>query len=73
LFIISEKTTDGGWFRDKDNYRSGIKLKAGFNLSESSSASLADAIGYNKYEWRLVTIRDGRTTHASHDFGITYI
>ena len=73
MFIISEETTDGTWFRDKDYYKSIIKSCAKHNLSESSSESLADAISYNKYEWRLITIKDGITTHASHDFGITYI
>lgn len=73
LYIISENTTDGTWFRDKDYYESIITATARHNLSENSSQSLAKAIGYNKYDWQLVTIRDRFTTHASADFGITYI
>lgn len=73
IFVISERTTSGSAFNDLENYKSEIKELVLPCLNTTNSEYLAEAVGYNKYFWGIITVNKNQTTIFSHDFGITYI
>ena len=73
LVVISNKTTSGLAFDNKSAYEKYIANIVSPCISKSNAEYFAKYVGYSKYMFTTITVKENQNTIYSYDFGITYL
>lgn len=73
LIILSNETTSGEAFNNKDVYASSLSNIAASFVNRKNADMLGQYVGYNKYVTDNVSIKENQKFTYGYDFGVTYI
>lgn len=73
IIILSNKTTSGSAFDNKDLYASSLSNFAKTYINENNAKMLGEYVGYHKYKTDSISVRENQNYAYGYDFGITYI
>ncbi|MBQ1490697.1 MAG: hypothetical protein IIZ39_01950, partial [Blautia sp.] len=78
VFLVSGQTSDEGWFDATDDgetdpaFYKRIANGFGGRLKKSDALKLAEAVVWNQYTFKNITIYANETSNMDYDFGMTY-
>lgn len=73
IIIISNRTTTGTAFDNKELYASTLSNFAAAFVNDTNASMLGQFVGYQKYKTEDIKVMENQNFSYGYDFGITYI